>query len=371
MGVPMADQKNKNNNPDSKEGKAISRSIEQNIPLKQQKKEKDLSGVSKVAILLVALGSELASSVFKNLNDQEIQMITKEIANIKKITSNDKTNVLKEFEQHIKQQQFISKGGEDLAKDILLKAFGQSRANEIYSNIHQNLKKRPFEFLNHRDPHEIFLVIKDEHPQTMALTLSYIEPNIASKVIKELPSDQQSIIAQKIATMDRIAPDIIESVENTIMNKLTYIAQKTFHEIDGVNTLAEILNNLDRDSEKKILNAIEDENQELAVEIRDKMFQFEDIIHLTDREVQRLMELLTDQDISMALKGEENDVRDKIFRNITKVRKNQIEDEILILGQVRYRDVYKAQQNILNVLKQLETEGKVFLKSRNPEDFVS
>lgn len=356
---------------DKKKSAPISR-VEQDIikaPIKKNKKV-ELSGVQKVAILMVALGSDVSSSILKNLREDEIQNISREIANVKTIKPEDKKLVLEEFKDLLESGQFIIPGGEEAAKEILSRAFGEDKAKSVLGNIHDKLKRQPFQFLNNISPQEIVVILKEEHPQTIALTLSFIKPELASKVLKELPQDLRSQIAKRIAKMDQTSPEVIDDIEKTLRSKIIEMGTDQYQKVDGVNILAEILNNMDRESEKNIISSIEEDDDHLALEIKEKMFVFENITDLEDREVQKVNEIASNQDLALALKGADSDVQNKILKNISKNRKEEIIQIIKDMGQVRSRDVYAAQQNFLNLLKILEAQGEVYLKSRNSDEFI-
>jgi len=353
------------------EGTAISRSQPPAVvPVKPGEKAKKLTGLQKVAILMVALGSDVAADILKELSEQEVQAISKEISQLNKISAEDKDKVLKDFEELFNKKQFITMGGADAAKAILARAFGDSKAQEIVSGIEKGIRKKPFDFLNDFEPEDIVLLLREEHPQTIALTLSYMKPALASKVISALPDELRAPIAKRIATMDRSNPEVITEVEKVLEDKLARISSEKIQRVDGVNTLAEILNNLDKDSEQKILDSIEEENDELAGEIRNKMFMFENIVILSDREVQKLLDFVEKDTLAMALKGEEQELREKLLSNVSKNKRLEILDEMKLIGPVRYRDVHEAQQKILNVLKIMEAQGEVYLKDRDSENYM-
>ncbi len=342
----------------------------QKIPLRASVKDQKLTGIQKIAVLMIALGSETSASIFKNLDEAEIQVISKEIAKLNKVSADEKDQVLKEFRELFVSQNFMIKGGSRAAQEILRKAFGKEKAHEIVSNINQRLIKKPFEFLNEIEADEIVLLLKKEHPQTIALTLSYLEPALASHVLRNLPSSMQAPIAKRIATMNRSAPEAIEDIEKVLKKRLTLLSEEQFQRVDGINVVAEILNKLDHESESQILEAIEEENEELADEIKEQMFLFDDIVHLSNREVQRVIELISNHDIALALKGEEEELREKFLGNMTKNRKAEIKNEMRLLGEVRFREVHRTQQTILNLLKVLESQGDVYLKDRKSEEFI-
>ncbi|HEO65382.1 MAG TPA: flagellar motor switch protein FliG [Spirochaetes bacterium] len=344
--------------------------VSQKIPLRSPAKDQKLTGIQKIAVLMIALGSETSASILKGLDEIEVQAISKEIAKMNKVSANEKDQVLKEFRELFVSQNFIIKGGAEAAQDILKKAFGKEKAHEIVSNINLRFIKRPFEFLNEIEADEIVLLLKKEHPQTIALTLSYLEPALASHVLRNLSPAMQAPIAKRIATMNRSSPEAIEEIEKVLKKRLALLSEEQFQRVDGINVVAEILNKLDRESESQILEAIEEENEELADEIKEQMFLFDDIVHLSNREIQQVIELISNHDIALALKGEEEELREKFLSNMTKNRKAEIKDEMKLLGEVRFREVHRTQQTILNLLKVLESQGDVYLKDRKSEEFV-
>ncbi len=339
-------------------------------PPKPKSNEELVPGVRKVAILMIALGSDVASTILNTMSEEEIKLISKEIATLKKITHKEKEEVLEEFKELVDTKRFISLGGPDTAKDFLEKAFDTDKANQILSNVTSNYLKKPFQFLNDFDADQILLILQGELPQTIALTISYLKPQLASQVLRELPKDIQAVVAKRIAILDRPTNDIIAEVERVLSAKITKLSTDPTQKTNGINTLAEILNNLDPDSEKYILDNIEEENEELAGEIREKMFLFEDISSLSDIEIQKALESLANSDIAMALKGEDPQIRACLFSNMTKNRKKEIQDEMKYLGRVRYRDVYQAQQKIINHLKRMDEEGNIIIRYRNSENVI-
>ena len=244
------------------------------------------SGVQKAAILLIALGPEKSATIFKHLKEDEIEELTLEIANTRSVDPQTKEAVLNEFYQVCLAQQYIAEGGIGYAKELLEKALGDDRAQDVISRLTASLQVRPFEFVRKTDPSQLLNFIQDEHPQTIAMILSYLSPTQASLVLGALPLEKQSDVARRIATMDRTSPDVIKEVERVLERKLASLVNQDYTIVGGVDAIVAILNSVDRGTEKHIMETLEIEEPELADEIRKKMFVFEDILLLNDRAIQ-------------------------------------------------------------------------------------
>ena len=278
----------------------------------------DYTGIQKAAILLIALGPERSADIFKHLKEDEIEELTLEIANTRSVSPQVKEDVLNEFYQICLAQQYIAEGGIGYAKELLDKALGEDRAKEVITKLTASLQVRPFEFVRKTDPSQLLNFIQDEHPQTIAMILSYLTSAQAALVIGALPPEKQADVAKRIAMMDRTSPDVIKEVERVLEKKLSSLVNQDYTIVGGVDAIVNILNTVDRTTEKHIMESLEIEEPELADEIRKKMFVFEDILLLDDRAIQRVLRDVDNADLGVALKAANEEVQNVIFKNLSK-----------------------------------------------------
>ena len=272
----------------------------------------DYTGIQKAAILLIALGPERSADIFKHLKEDEIEELTLEIANTRSVSPQVKEDVLNEFYQICLAQQYIAEGGIGYAKELLDKALGEDRAKEVITKLTASLQVRPFEFVRKTDPSQLLNFIQDEHPQTIAMILSYLTSAQAALVIGALPPEKQADVAKRIAMMDRTSPDVIKEVERVLEKKLSSLVNQDYTIVGGVDAIVNILNTVDRTTEKHIMESLEIEEPELADEIRKKMFVFEDILLLDDRAIQRVLRDVDNADLGVALKAANEEVQNVI-----------------------------------------------------------
>ena len=330
----------------------------------------DLNGVQKAAILLITLGPEKASNVFKHLKEDEIEQLTLEIANTRSVSQSLKEEVLDEFYEVCLAQQYIAEGGIGYAKDLLEKALGTEKAMEVIGKLTASLQVRPFEFIRKIDASQILNFIQDEHPQTIALILSYLSTSQASAIISQLPQDKQADVAKRIAQMDRTSPDVIKEVERVLERKLTSLVNQDYTIAGGVDAIVEILNTVDRGTEKHIMETLEIDEPELADEIRKKMFVFEDILTLDDRSIQRVLREVDNNELAIALKSANEDVQNAIFNNLSKRLAAMIREDMDFMGPVRMKDVEEAQQKIVNIIRKLEDSGEIVTSRGGGDELV-
>ena len=310
------------------------------------KKHKDvnsLTGRQKVAIFLISLGGEISAKVMEQLREDEVEKIVFEIARIETIESELKDAVLQEFQELMMAQNFITTGGIDYARDVLEKTFGGQKATEVINRLTSSLQVRPFDFIRRTDPGHLLNFIQQEHPQTIALILAYLEPNKASQILQNLPDEIQSDVARRIATMDRTSPDVLREVERVLEKKLSTISSEDYTAAGGVDSIVEILNLVDRQSERTIIESLEDEDPDLAEEIKKKMFIFEDIVMLDDRAIGIVLREVNTDELAKALKQVDAEVQDKIFKNMSKRAGSMLREEMEFMGPIRVKDVEEAQ----------------------------
>ncbi len=332
--------------------------------------EEEYTGVQKAAILLITLGPERSSTIFKHLKEDEIEELTLEIANTRSVSPQTKEQVLEEFYQVCLAQQYIAEGGIGYAKELLDKALGEDRAQEVITKLTASLQVRPFEFVRKTDPSQILNFIQDEHPQTIAMILSYLPANQAAMVVGALPPDKQSDVAKRIAMMDRTSPDVIKEVERVLERKLSSLINQDYTIVGGVDSVVAILNTVDRGTEKHIMESLEIEEPELADEIRKKMFVFEDILLLDDRAIQRVLRDVENNDLGVALKGANEEVQNVIFKNLSSRLAAMIKEDMEYMGPVRMKDVEEAQQKIVSVIRKLEDAGEIVISRGGGDEII-
>ncbi len=330
----------------------------------------EYTGIQKAAILLIALGPEKSASIFKHLKDEEIEELTLEIANTRSVSPQAKEDVLNEFYQVCLAQQYIAEGGIGYAKELLDKALGSEKAQEVISKLTASLQVRPFEFVRKNDPTQVLNFIQDEHPQTIAMILSYLSASQAAMILGALTPEKQADVAKRIATMDRTSPDVIKEVERVLERKLSSLMNQDYTIVGGVDAIVEILNTVDRGTERHILESLEIEEPELADEIRKKMFVFEDILLLDDRAIQRVLRDVDNNDLGIALKGANEEVQNVIFKNLSKRLAAMIKEDMEFMGPVRMKDVEEAQQKIVGVIRKLEESAEIVISRGGGDEII-
>ena len=334
------------------------------------KKGKDinsLTGRQKAAIFLVYLGGEISAKIMERLREDEVEKIVFEIARTESVEAELKDAVLQEFQDLMAAQNFITTGGIDYARDVLEKTFGSQKAIEIINRLTSSLQVRPFDFIRRTDPAHLLNFIQQEHPQTIALILAYLEPQKASVILQNLPDEIQSDVARRVATMDTTSPDVLREVERVLEKKLSTVSSEDYTAAGGVDSIVEILNLVDRSSEKSIIESLEDEDPDLAEEIKKKMFVFEDIVMLDDRSISKVLREVNNDEMAKALKQVDAEVQDKIFRNMSKRAGAMLRDEMEYMGPIRVKDVEEAQQKIVSIIRHLEDKGEIVI-ARSEED---
>ena len=329
-----------------------------------------LSGREKAAILLVALGAQRASNIYKYLREDEIEQITLEIANLRKIDSETKQKVLEEFYEICLAQNYIAEGGIEYAKEVLEKALGSQKALELINKLTSSLQVRPFDFARKADPAQLLNFIQNEHPQTIALILAYLKPEQAAAILSALPQEKQADVASRIAMMDRTSPEVIKEVERVLEKKLSSMVTSDFTTAGGIQAVVDILLSVDRGTEKYIMEALEIQDSELAEEIKKRMFVFEDIVYLDNRSIQRFLREVDNSDLALALKGSSEEVSNVIFSNMSKRLQEIIKEDMQYMGPVRLRDVEEAQQKIVNIIRRLEDAGEIVIARGGGDEII-
>ena len=329
-----------------------------------------LNGIKKAAILFITLGPEASSGILKKLPESEIQKITYEIANISTVSSEQRQVILDEFLEMNKARDYIIEGGIDYARTLLSKALGTQRANDILSKVTEATQQyRPFSIARKADAHQLINVITYEHPQTIALILCYLQPDKAAQVLAELPEDVQGDVAYRIATMSNTSPMVIKEIEKVLESKLSSVVRSEMTSLGGIESLVDILNQVDRSTEKNITESLEREDAELADIIKSSMFVFEDIITLDDISIQRILREVESRELALALKGSSDEVATVIYRNQSKRAAASLKEDMEFLGPVRLMDVEKAQQKIVAIIRRLDDAQEIII-SRGGEDAI-
>ena len=330
----------------------------------------EYNGVQKAAILLIALGPEKSAAIFKHLKEDEIEELTLEIANTRSVSPQTKEDILNEFYQVCLAQQYIAEGGIGYAKDLLEKALGNEKAQEVISKLTASLQVRPFEFVRKTDPSQVLNFIQDEHPQTIAMILSYLSSGQAAMILGALTPEKQADVAKRIAMMDRTSPDVIKEVERVLERKLSSLMNQDYTIVGGVDAIVGILNTVDRGTEKHIMESLEIVEPELADEIRKKMFVFEDILLLDDRAIQRVLRDVDNNDLAVALKGANEEVQGVIFKNLSKRLAAMIKEDMEYMGPVRMKDVEEAQQKIVSIIRKLEDSAEIVISRGGGDEII-
>lgn len=329
-----------------------------------------LTGRQKAAILLITLGPEVSAQIFKHLRDEEIEQLTLEIANVRKVDAAEKEAVMGEFHQICLAQEYISQGGITYAKEILEKALGQQKALDIINRLTATLQVRPFDFARKADAQQIFNFIQNENVQTIALVLSYLQTEQASVILSSLPPEKQAEVARRVALMDSTSPEVISQVEQVLEQKLSSTVTQDYTSAGGIESIVNILNGVDRGTERTILDSLEIQDPELAEEIKKRMFVFEDIVNIDNRSIQRIIRDIDNSDLQLALKVASEEVRESIFRNMSKRMADTFKEEMEFMGPVRLRDVEEAQTRIVSTIRRLEEAGEVIIARGGGDDIV-
>ena len=333
-------------------------------------KKTEKTGKQKAAILLIALGSEKSAKIFSHLQDEEIEELTLEIANMQRVSNEEKEEILEEFYEICLAQDFIAEGGISYAKDVLEKAMGSQKALEIINKLTASLQLRPFDFVRRTDASQLLNFIQNEHPQTLALILSYLNPNQAASILSALPQEKQADVAQRIAVMDRTSPEVIKEVEQVLERKLSSMMTQDYASTGGIQAIVEILLSVDRGTEKFIMETLEIQKADLAEEIRKRMFVFEDIVNLDSVSIQRFIREIDNSDLSVALKSSTDEVKDCIYNNMSKRMAEMLAEDMEFMGPVRLRDVEEAQQKIVNVIRKLEEAGEIIISRGGGDEII-
>lgn len=332
--------------------------------------EQKLTGRQKAAAILVSIGPDAASKIYKNLKEDEVEELTYEITRLQNISSDKMESILAEFRDLCLTQKVITEGGLEYAKNVLEKAFGEQQANNLLSKVSKVAEVKSFEFLRKADAKSILNMIQNEHSQTIALVLSYLQADKASAIISELPKEKRIEVVERIAKMDRASPDIIEQVEEELESKFKSVISVDYTEIGGINYVADIMNNMDRGNEKFIFDELSRKNTKLADEIRMKMFVFEDIAGMESFDIQKFLREIDTKDLVLAIKGTNKEVANVLFANMSTKMAETIRSELDFTHNIRIKDAEEAQQRIVSIIRRLEEAGEVTIMKGGKDGII-
>ena len=330
-----------------------------------------INGPQKAASVIVALGAENASKIYKYLKEDEVEQLTFEIARLEQLPAQEVEDTLDNFYQVCLTQKVITEGGVEYARNVLEKAYGPQMATTLLDRVTRSLQTKVFEFIRKADYKNIIAIIQNEHPQTIAMILSYTRADQAASVIGELPKDIRLEVVERIATMDRTSPEVVKIVEQNLEKKFSSLMSLDFTEIGGVNYIADIMNNMDRANEKYIFDELTRKDAALCEEIRKRMFVFEDITALDDMSIQRFLREVDSKDLVFALKGANKEVAEVIFKNMSTRSSESVRSDLEYTHNVRLRDVEEAQQRIVGIIRRLESEGELVIMKGGKDEFIA
>ena len=329
-----------------------------------------VSGLRKAAILLISMDEETAAHVFQNLTKQEIIRISLEIAKIDSVLSSSINQVNDEFMQMIKAREYVATGGLDFAQTVLERAFGMNEAKELVEKIRSSMQVRGFTTLQKADSSQLVNFLIKEHPQTIALILSYLKPDQTADVLAEFPEELRVDVAYRIATLGKISPQLLRQVEEVIDSLAESVISEDLSNTGGASALAQILNQANKMTEKTILAHLEEMDPEMAMEVKGQMFVFEDLVMIDDRGIQKVLKNVDKKDLALALKAAEESVKEKILKNMSERASALLREDLDVMGPVRLKEVEESQRKIIEVVKQLEEEGEIIITGRGKEDVV-
>lgn len=328
-----------------------------------------MTATQKVAALLIVLGPATASEVLRNITDDDLlEQITLDIASLNKVPNEILNSILEEFKAIFQASNYLSAGGMDYAKELLEKAYGSDQAKKVLDRLVVLMNSNPFQFFNEADPGQLATSFQNENPQLIALIMAYLKPEHSAQVLNYLPPEVQAQVAVKIADMDTTNPEILSEIEKVVESKFSSVVVQDFSKAGGIEALANILNRADRATERNVIELLEIQSPQLAEEVRELMFVFEDIITLDDRAIQRILREVETKDLAMSLKGTKEDVKEKVYKNMSERAQQMLRDEMEYMGPVRAREVQEIQTKIVGIIRTLEVAGEIVIARENNED---
>jgi len=329
-----------------------------------------IPGLRKAAILMVAVPQKVAGEIMSNLDRDSIELLSKEIATLNDVTTEERNTVIEEFYQLSVARQYVDQGGIEYARQLLQHSLSDDDAQDVLSVVQQAIASTPFAFLQKTDSENVLTFIQDEHPQTVAVILAHLPPSKAAEVLNGLPAKMQIQVVRRVANMEQTSPEIIKEVERGLERRLSSFVTQEFEKAGGVEAVAEMLNLSDRATEKGVLESLEEEDPDLVEQIRRLMFVFEDILLVNDKGIQAVLKEVDQQELALALKGASDELKEKIFRNMSERAGTLIKEEMEYMGPVRISDVEAAQQKIVDTVRRLEESGEVIITGRGGEEEI-
>lgn len=337
---------------------------------KDGQKIEDLSGAQKAALLMIALDVDTASAVFKYLDTYEVELISTEISKVRNIPSNVVSDVMDDFYAMVTAREYVLEGGLDYAQTILEKSFGMSKAIEIIEKVKNMTTLKGFDVLKKADSAQLINFLNKEHPQTIALILSHLNPEQTANALKELPEESRSEVAYRIATLGKISPQTLKQIERVVDEMAGLTMSQSVSKIGGTKSLATILNRTSQSMGKEILDSIEQKDPQVAVEIKRLMFLFDDILQIQDKDIQKILREVDRKDLALALKIADDRLKTKIFANMSERAADLLKEELQYMGPVKLKEVESAQAKIIDVVKTLEENGEISLNLRGDKEEV-
>lgn len=329
-----------------------------------------LSGIQKAAVLLISLGPDKSSEVIRHLGDQEIEQLTLEMANLRKVSEKQREVVIDEFHKMCIANDYIAQGGIEYAREVLERALGEQRAFDIISRLSSSLKMRPFDLVRRSDPKQLFSFIQGEHPQTIALIMTHLPSEKAAILLSSLSQEVQAEVTKRIALMGRTSPEILKEIERVLENKISNLAPTDYSSAGGIQSVVDMLNRADPGTLKTVMDVLEMDDPDLAEQIKRQMFVFEDIVLLDDRGVQLVLREVETKDLALALKGANEEVVDKIQNNMSSRAATMLKEDMRFMGPVRLREVEDAQQKIVKVIRKLEEAGAIVISRGGADEII-
>ena len=331
----------------------------------------ELTGAQQAAAVIIALGAEKASKLYQYMDPEEVEQLTLEVARLGFLDSEETEQALGDFYRMCQTNKAVTEGGLEYARAVLEKAYGAQAAADLLDKVTKSMKNREFAFMNKADVKALFSALRNERPQTIALVLSYIDADKAAGVITQLDHDVQVKVVEDIAKIDSVSPTAVKIVEAEMSKKFSQIVIDADVKVGGIDYVADVMNNLDRASEKNIFDNMEEYNPDLVTEIRKRMFVFEDIVTMDDRSVQRFVRDCDPRDLVLALKAADAGVANKLFTNMSTRMAQSIRDDLEITTNVRMRDVEEAQQRIVDIIRGLEERNEIIILKGGKDDIIA
>ncbi len=335
-----------------------------------RKKPEELTNKQKAAVMLMVLGPEISGKVVRHLDEEHTELLSLELARLDKITADQRQAIIDEFYEVAIAQDYIAEGGVDHARQVLESAFGSDRADEVIRRVEAAMQVVPFDFLKKADLSQVLSFIQDEHPQTIALILAYMPMNSAAMILSKIPGELRADVAARIAMMDQTPPEVIRRVEQVLEKKVSAVLSQEMTHAGGPKALVDLLNRVDRSTERLIMDSLNERNPELADQVKNMMFVFEDMVQLDDRAIQAIMREVDMKELATALKGVGQEVQQKVYKNMSERAVSMLKEDMEFMGPVRLRVVEEAQQKIVAIIRRLEENGEIVLGRAGEEDVL-